>query len=413
MYDPTIHAKTLARQVRKADFAADSSLTTGSHLNAAIERAVTIGLSGFNSILLRTNILRGKTVYQLGDLSESLVVRHITSNIRRITGVKQDDRQFIVSCMQKMLSEGTAFRVYKFDIASFYESVSSRLILKQLEADAAFSGQSIRALRSLFIQLDAVGVVGLPRGMSLSATLAEYLLRRFDSLMAGASGVWFYARFVDDVVIITDGREDNVEFTKLAGDRLPSGLQFNQKSTSLDFAPFDRANGATEESCFDFLGYHFSVSFAHRNKTINNRVWRDAWLDIAPSKVRKIKTRIARSLLSYRKDGDFALLLARFQLLTSNFNFVDLKTGIRRTSGIYYNYPLIDGDRSLALRELDQNLVSSVASPHPRNRLRPAVTRTQRQQLLNLRFQGGFRNRRFFSFSADRLSDLTACWAYA
>jgi hypothetical protein len=413
MYDPTIHAKTLARQVRKSDFAADSSLGIGTNLNLAIDDAVTIGASGFGSISLTTNKLRGKSVYQLTNLSESLVVRHITSNIRRITSVKQDDRQFIVSCIQKMASEGTAFRVYKFDIASFYESVPSQLILKQLEADMAFSGQSIRVLRSLFLQLDAAGVVGLPRGMSLSATLAEYLLRGFDSLISGASGVWFYARFVDDIVIITDGREDKVEFTKLAADSLPSGLHFNRKSTSIDFAPFVKGNVANEEGCFDFLGYHFSVSLAHRNKAIDDKIRRVAWMDIAPSKVRKLKTRLARSLVSYAGDNDFETLLARFRLLTSNFKFIDLKTGIQRSSGIYFNYPLVDVDRSLALPELDNYLVRSVTSPHPRNRLRPAMTAAQRQRLLNLRFQDGFRKRRFFSFSANRLSALTGCWAYA
>lgn len=413
MYDTTIHAKTLARQVRKSDFAADSSLATGSNLNLAIENALTIGTSGFSSISLTTSRLRGKSVHQLSSLSETLVVRHITSNIRRITSVKQDDRQFIVSCMQKMMSEGTAYRVYKFDISSFYESVSSQLILKQLEADMAFSGQSIRVLRSLFVQLDAAGVVGLPRGMSLSATLAEYLLREFDSLMSDASGVWFYARFVDDIVIITDGREDKAEFTKLASDSLPFGLHFNHKSTSLDFAPFVKGNVAAEEGGFDFLGYHFSVSLAHRNKAIDDKIRRDAWLDIAPSKVRRIKTRISRSLVSYAADSDFDMLLARFRLVTSNFKFVDLKTGVQRSSGIYFNYPLVDAGKSLALRELDKYLVRSVTSPHPRNRLRPAVTAAQRQSLLNLRFQDGFRKRRFFSFSADHLAALTGCWSYA
>jgi hypothetical protein len=413
MYDSTIHMKTLARHVCKADFAADSSLYDRPKLEEAIGRAVELGLSGFSAISLKTNTLRGKAVHQLTDLAESLVVRHITSNIRRVTGVQQDDRQFIVTCMQKMLSEGTSFRVYKFDIESFYEHVQLEEIFGKLESDIAFSAQSVRALRSFFDQLSAIGVAGLPRGVSLSATLAEYLLRDFDRLMSRTQGVWFYARFVDDILIITDGREGAENFKQGAARGLPSGLEFNRKSVSLDFTPYRKTNNAMPEHCFDYLGYRFSVSLAHRDSAHDGKIWRDAWLDIAPSKVRKLKTRIARSLLTYSKDTNFGLLLSRLQLLTSNFNFIDLKTGTRRTSGIYFNYPLVSADKSTALPELDRYLLCAVTSPHPRNHLRPAVTSAQRQQLLNLRFQDGFRNRRFFSFSADRLVKLTACWAYA
>jgi hypothetical protein len=410
MYDPTIHMKTLARHLRKSDFGADRSMYARTNLEVIIGRAVALGLNGFSGISLKTNVLRGKAIYQLTDLSELLVVRHITSNIRRVTGVKQDDRRFIVTCVRNMLSEGTPFRVYKFDIASFYESVSVQPIFRQLESDIAFSGQSIRALRSLFTRLIAEGVAGLPRGISLSATLAEYLLRDFDNLMSRVAGVWFYARFVDDILIITDGREDLSDFRKLAVEELPHGLEFNRKSTIFDFTPFKKDNNPTEEHSFDFLGYRFSVSLAHR---VDKRIRRDAWLDIAPSKVSKLKTRVARSLLAYSKDANFELLLARFRLLTSNFTFVDLNTGVHRTSGIYFNYPLISADKSTALTELDRYALSTVTSPHPKNRLRPAVTGAQRQQLLNLRFQDGFRNTRFFSFTPKQLTELTACWTHA
>jgi hypothetical protein len=412
MYDPTIHTKTMARHVRKADFAADNTLYNRANLNAIIEQAVQIGTNGFQAVPLKINMLRGKAVYQLSNLADALVVRHITSNIRRVTRVKQDDRQFIVTCMKKILSEGLPFRVYKFDIASFYERVSQENILKQLESDTGFSGQSIRALRSLFIQLDAANVTGLPRGMSLSATLAEYLLRSLDKFLSNTRGVWFYARFVDDMVVITDGKEDPVEFWKLAADKLPSGLEFNKKSTSLNFAQFVKTNTNVPENSFDFLGYRFCVSQAYRDST-DKKIKRSASLDIAPSKIRKLKTRIAKSLLAYASVADFDLLRDRIRLLTSNFHFTEMNSGIRRTSGIYFNYPLISADMSAGLDALDRFLVSAVTSPHPKNRLRPSLTNAQRRQLLNLRFMAGFKNKRFFAFSTDRLAELTRCWAYA
>jgi hypothetical protein len=413
MFDSTIHAKTLARHLRKDDFA-NSFISNQAQLDDVINRAAALGLTGFSSISIEKNSLRGKTIYQITDLAETLVLRHITSNIRSVTSVKQDDRQFIVTCLKMMLSQGTSFRVYKFDIASFYENVSPQGIIEKLERDTAFSGQSIRALHSFFGQLGVAGIPGLPRGVSLSATLAEYLLRDFDKTISNQEAVWFYARFVDDVVIITSGQEIEPEFRRFVAENLPQGLEFNQKSRSVSFSIFHRNNRAAQENCFDFLGYRFSVSLVYKDNTHSNNIRRrDTWMDIAPSKVRRLKTKLAKSLLAYRKDADFELLLARVRLLTSNFNFIDLKTGVRRSSGIYFNYPLVSSERSTALPELDKYLFNAITSPHPKNILRPILTSQQRQMLLNLSFRDGFKNKRFFWFKAARLATLTACWAYA
>lgn len=407
-----MHAKTLARHVRKSDFKADPSIYDRVVLNQKISQAAQIAVLGYGAVGLKTSMLRGKAVYQLADLSDQLVARHITSNIRRVTSVKQDDRQFIVTCLAKLMAEGLPFRVYKFDIASFYESVSPTQILDRLERDTAFSGQSVRALRSLFTQLDALNVRGLPRGMSLSATLAEYLLRDMDRNLASARGVRFYARFVDDIIIITDGKEDAVEFRSLAKDALPMGLAFNKKSNSWAFSPWAKGNTDAIEHRIDFLGYRFSVSLVHRDPALEKRVRRVS-LDIAPSKVRKLKTRLAKALIAYAVDNDFDILRDRVRLLTSNFRFTQKGSGARRTSGIYFNYPLVSGDASIALRELDNFLLSTLTSRHPKNRLRPVMSAKHRQHLLNLRFRDGFEQKRFFAFSSGRLAQITRCWAYA
>lgn len=412
MYDPTIHSRTVGRHVRKSDFAKNYSLRDPVIFQQMIRRSVSIGLTGFTSISIRVNSVGGKSIYQQTDIAETLVARHITSNIKRVTRVKQDDRQFIVTCMKSMLSEGVSFRVYKFDIASFYESVDVKKVCKRLEDDIAFSGQSIRALRSLMEQLAIAGVSGLPRGMAISATLAEYLLRDFDNIVSNQSEVWFFARFVDDIVLITSGNEDGGAFRQRVEGWLPDELCFNKKTAILNFSAYKKTNTSAQENLFPFLGYQFSVGMSYRNNNLD-KIQRNTWLDIAPSKVSKIKSRIARSLIDYSENGNFDLLLLRTRLLTSNFRFYDKSRDKVRTSGIYFNYPLICPDRSTALPSLDRYLLNVITSPHPKNRLRPAVNNGQRRELLNLSFYDGFKNKRFFHFTPTQLSALTACWTYA
>lgn len=161
VYDPTFHAKAIARHFRPADFIAHKALLVPAQLNQVVADAVAVGRTGFDSVALKSSLLRGKYVYQVDDIAQNLVLRHMTSNIRRVTGVKQDDRQFIVSCLRSLLSEGVPFRVYKFDIKTFYEAVQVDEIITRLQHDIAFSGEAVRALRSFFDDLQKQGVGGL------------------------------------------------------------------------------------------------------------------------------------------------------------------------------------------------------------------------------------------------------------
>jgi len=410
MFDPTIHTRTISRHLRSRDFFDDPSLFVPANLEAIIEEAVELGSNGFAHMTLVRSNLRGKDVFQVRGLPHNLVLRHITSNIRRVTSVKQDDRKFIISCIASLVSEGTPFRVYKYDIKSFYETVHANSILQALGSDLAFSPQSVRILRSLFAELDINAVPGLPRGMAISATLAEYLLRPFDAHVSNSLGVWYYSRFVDDMIVITDGTEDVSEFNSLLSGLLPSGLSFNKKSNSYHFTAFEKGAKANE-GVFDFLGYRFAVSRAYRDPA-EKKIRRDVVLDIAPSKVRKIKSRYAKSLLTYRHDGCFDDLHDRIKILTSNFTFVDKDTNIKRTAGIYFNYPLISAN-SPSLSDLDKFARNVLTSSGPKNKLYPALSKAERLILLRLSFREGYRTRRFFSFKPKRLSYLTDCWYYA
>lgn len=410
MYDPTIHAKTLARHFKSTDFQRDRALLAPGAAAAKIQEALLIRSAGFGAVGVHVGRANGKPVYNLPSLPAALILRLISENVRRVTSVKQSDRKYIVNCLLRLLHEGTAFQVYKLDIKSFYESVRVPELLKKLSSDLAFSPQSVRLLGSFFDRLDLLRIPGLPRGIGLSATLAEYLLRSFDSRVSTNTGVWYYSRFVDDIIVITDHKFDPTEFMQIATTWLPSGLRFNEKSKAYTFKGYLKGTPKQLEDEFPFLGYAFRVGNVQRK---DNLLEREVAVDLASSKVRKIKTRLAKALLDFRSNADFLLLRDRVRLLTSNFNFTDSSTGVRRVSGIYFNYPLISHVHSTALPELDRFLRLALTSPHRKNKLRPTLTKAQRLELLGLTFTAGFRDRRFFAFKPDRLAEIVRCWTYA
>ncbi len=410
MYDSTLHAKTLARQIRKTDFEPGLLQIQLAQKPSAIARAVEVANAGFQSVALRRANIAGREVFQQSSLPEALITRHISENIRRVTNVRQGDRQSIVNCVRSLVSEGTAFNVLKLDIKSFYESVDPGATVKKLRNDAAFSRQSVEVLDSFFRSLQQQGVRGFPRGLELSATLAEYVMRDFDRAVSHLSGVRFYSRYVDDIFILTSPAVQPADIIYDAGGNLPEGLSFRRTKTRV--CQFNRQISAnpTVQYDFTFLGYCIKVTNILRS---SDGLRRQVDIDIAPAKVRKIKRRIALAILDYNNGGSFADLHDRIKILTSNYEFYDNRTGARRLAGIRYNYALIDPRESGSLAALDLFLYNALYSNNPKNRLRPTLSYPQRRCLWGYSFTSGFRSNRFFTFSQNDLHRITRCWSHA
>ena len=166
----------------------------------------------------------------------------------------------------------------------------------------------------------------------------------------------------------------------------------------------------TVEHSFDYLGFKFSVFHTDKARPISRRVE----LDIAPSKVRKNKTRIVKSLLQYLSDGNFDDLRDRVRILACGYQFFDERQQKKRSAGLQHTYSLIESNAP-ALYELDRFFSGMVLrrSGAVGGRLAFALTNRQRKELLKYSFVNGFANRVHFRFSADRLADLVECWKYA
>jgi hypothetical protein len=410
MYDFTLHAKTLARQYRKSDFQPGLLYIPVSDKEIGVQRAVALTKSGFHHLALHRSRIGGKNVYQHRSIEQALIIRHISENLRRITGVKQSDRQMIVKGAAQICSSGLAFTIVKLDIKSFYETIHVTPILESLEGDAAFSRQSISLLSSFFEALVRRNIVGLPRGLGLSATLAEYAMRPFDRTISSLSGVWYYSRFVDDVLLVLAPSVSADEIRETAQHNLPEGLVLSRQKTSAYSFSSNVSAGGGEEHAFAYLGYQVSIGRIERQS--DNRLKRIVKIDIANSKVRKIKTRIARSLHTFNSNGDYDDLLDRIRLLTSNYGLEDYDTGQTRYVGVRYNYPLI-ALPSPALSDLDKYLLNALTNTHPNNRIRPNLSASQRRRMTSLTFTSGFQENRFFTFSPERVGALARCWTHA
>lgn len=410
MYDPTFGSAALARHLSKSDFLKQPALKNQAHKGALVAQAVTTARNGFSSLPLTPNNLAGRTIYQVNDLACDLVLRKAAQNIRRITASKQGSRVEIVRRLQLLCEEGLPFTVAKMDIKNFYPSVDQDFLSSQLSKRLMTAPSTRSVVRSLIEQCKVNSVNGLPPGLAISAELSEFYMQDFDKRMREKLNAHYFARYVDDIVLILPELDSPNSLKVQIEESLPAGLKLNFSKSKIYVFGDTRAKPTSVEHSFDYLGFKFNVFQTGKDRPYARRVE----LDIATSKVKKNKTRVVKSLLQYLADGNFDDLIDRVRILTCGYQFFDERQQKKRSAGLQHTYSLINSNAP-ALAELDKFFSGMVLcrSGTIGGRLALALTNCQRKELLKYSFVRGFANRVHFRFSADRLADLMECWKYA
>lgn len=220
---------------------------------------------------------------------------------------------------------------------------------------------------------------------------------------------FFYARFVDDIIIFTTN-QDLKEYD--LQDKLPKGLQFNtQKSKTIKFV-FDKNYTSINES-FSYLGYQFNIKYTKKEI--------DFYIDIAPEKIKKIKTKIVKSFLDYNENKDFELLLKRIKFLTNNYFIYNKNRDTKIKSGIYYNYKYITIEKinkgPLSLYELDKFLQSIIFNKKLQKDVlgcEHLLSNDKKAQLSKYKFIKGFKDQKIQKFSRNpkEFKRINRCWSY-
>lgn len=334
--------------------------------------------------------LNGQGKRTMAYLCQNLVLRKLHKNIKRIYAVQQADRNTIVKQMKLLLAENVEMRIVRLDVRHFYESIDRQRILTKLVDDARLSYHSLMLLQSLFNDPAIVAGSGLPRGLGISAVLSELYMKYFDLDFKKIEGVYYYARFVDDIIVFCSSEASKELAWKYAGEELNKiGLQLNEgKSYSLD------PNQTGEE--FTYLGYTF--------KKTGNRLS----VTIAQKKLKVIKTRLTRTFVRYSKDHNFDLLKLRIKFLTGNFTLYNPHTLLPIKVGIYFNYKMAN-DVS-ALKDIDvyyQRLLHCRAG-----RLGGAIalTKPQVKDLEKYSFDFGYYHHVNHHFTTDQMAKIANCW---
>lgn len=348
--------------------------------------------------------------YLTNDLPNKLILRKLNDNIKRIYKDEQANRRIIISQVKTLLSETCPFWVIKTDIKSFYESIDRARLISKFSDDSILSYQSMYLLKKVFENPILAGKSGVPRGMNISATMSELYMRKFDRWIRSFDSVYYYARFVDDIIVFSNSLKDSlilISNLNFQLSELAEGLTINQKKTelfdgkTLENLDIDTGAKLIKKNKLDYLGYSFSVENG-RSKS------RKLIVSIAEKKVTKIKTRVIKAFLDFSKNKDFGLLEKRIQFLTGNYSIRKSEEGNSLRAGIYYNYLQVT-DNSV-FNELNQLIRKSIFSKSPNFGGKIGLNPTQKSKLSKYCFLAGFKKKVYFEFSYPEMQEIIKCW---
>lgn len=398
----------------------DSSNTKADYESAASEILKKIDAGTVFHGAIKSFPLNNKTVltYRTEDakVASRLIIRNLELNAR----IKQPNRSEIISALISSLQDGTPYRAHRYDIKSFYESINRAAVLTMLEDESLCSLKTLKLIKILFHALDLENIKGLPRGLDISAYLSEIYLRNFDTKLRRLEHVNFYARFVDDIIILTsnDKAEETTNYVKeflsddltLHDDGKRSDIQIGKSEVH------SKDKGLSKKfELLNYLGYEFKIFNSYVSSS-DFRAKRKVEIEISTNKIKKIKSRLFSSLLSYcsseKKSVDFKLLEKRLKTLTGNYEINSSGTNVIIKTGIYFNYHHRTPKSNCRLAELDRTFQRALFSQeHPLfKKLSTALMPYEKRQLSGFSFVKGYKNITYYSFSYKELAKIRMHW---
>ncbi|MBT2130624.1 antiviral reverse transcriptase Drt3a [Aliiroseovarius lamellibrachiae] len=357
-----------------------------------------ISQKGFRISIRQVAGPKGKSVYVIPDTPKDLTaqcyyaIKQISRNISRIYKVQQANRNQIIGHLGDALSDGFPYHVIKLDVQEFYERIDHEALLSKLKADQLLSATTMRLIERLlwdYASLAGTPGRGLPRGVGLSAILSELYMREVDANISSISEVAFYARYVDDIIVLfapTKASKTDEFRESLVKELTAKRLTVNAV----------KSKEAPPETSLTYLGYSFK-----------NVCKKSCEVFMSDEKHAKYKKRLNACFVRYhrqrakRPKKAYRLLVKRIQYLTANTQLTHSKQNA--FVGIYFSNPhLTNLDQ---LTQLDDLLAQQIANLTHSASLQAKLERCS--------FKNGYTQQIFRRFHRDgEFAEITKAWRY-
>ncbi|MCM5704242.1 antiviral reverse transcriptase Drt3a [Larsenimonas salina] len=343
------------------------------------------------ALAIKSGVVRSnKPTYCIGDKAEDFFAsKQLQKNIGLAFGVKQSNRHFIIPQVISILKDDLPKIVIRTDISSFYESLNHKMLFSIINANDSLSLSSKKMLGRLLSDYSNISEnfgKGVPRGVGVSAVLSEVYMANFDSEVRGLKEVVYYARYVDDIIVVfcppVPSKKES--YSESIRDALKKyHLSMNESKTRV--IDLQRPESKDE---FEFLGYKFNTG-------------KNVHVDLSRRKIEsyqeKLDVAFEKFLEGSRAKPEEKLLVKRIRFLTGNTKLTNNKGGA--FVGIYFSNRFLNSFYGIDF--LDVYLVLKIDELP-----KPSLIR----RLKKISFNDGFHNKSFRKFTTKELSYITKVW---
>jgi len=340
----------------------------------------------------------GKYIYKVPRKPDQyFALKQVQRNISKLFNVKQENRSKIVDQVKLLLGDQFPKFIIRTDIKGFYESVPHESLLKIINDNNLLTPFSRKILRNILTSYKVLSGArgGVPRGIGVSAYLAELFMRDIDNEIRNARGVCYYARYVDDIIIIYTPESSPDDYNRNYLQEIKGVIEDKYK-LKLNMSKTVSIDLRREKSSkvLEYLGYKFKfgdlplVTLLSDNKVVRY----------------KIKLKLAfDDYINYGKVNEKdarRLLVNRVRFLCTNTKLRNNKKNI--LVGIYYSNSQLSDISDL--EKIDMSLASHIAgkikSIHLQDRLK------------KYGFKKGFVDKVFSPFKPNELNEVKKVWGY-
>ncbi|MGY3912527.1 antiviral reverse transcriptase Drt3a [Aeromonas piscicola] len=412
MLNQTFEYKTLLRLTRKQEIIKFSLGRENAQYEESLKLiAKNINAPSFSFSSLSFILYNGKTVFTVTRSEEYYAIKKIAHDLKILYRVRFSGRDEITEQITSIFHDTSSFSTIKIDISSFFESINFKDLIVRLKNDNILSYKSIKILEDLSHSTAQVHT-GLPRGLGISSILSEIYMEDIDLGIKKTDGTYYYARYVDDIIIITHSKTISLDTYKNLIDK--NGLSSNKKSTSFTIPTIDDGHHNKCSSRLEFLGYEYNIS-----NTKNTLGMRNVHIYLSRKKINKIKSRIIQAIQDFKLSGDIATLELRLQFLSSNYP-IDTSTSRRHyfsddeidelRGGIFYNNKYVNTpERLLELNDFLTRLMFSKKT-NSIGRTIQSIPIQKRRRLASMDFKNGFIKKHYHNFDKSELNLICSCW---
>lgn len=343
-------------------------------------------------------------------------IKNLQRILKGLFNVKQANKHQVLSNVKLLLNTTTPFYLIRTDITGFFESIPQQALLDKINANNLVNNKTKGMIKGILSEYNKQKDLhkikadcGVPRGIGISSYLSEIYMHDIDQHIRNRENVIFYARYVDDILIILAGLPDNQSisgyYKELKKLFLMRGLEIKNNDPAENKCKLFNFYSSTSNQEFSYLGYKICLS---KTKGATH-----AEFCMSDKKVEKIRRKIDAAFAHFEKVSKNNIKQAKRDLLDSlnliSGNYRLAKSKERVKAGLFFGNDLLTD--LTGLENLNTYLSTKQITPYS-NVLNGANDRQRyiasiQRKISKIDFKQCWLEHVMFKFSPQRLAEIS------